>query len=229
MEIYAVSILQLPREEEIVKLVNVLSPKNQERLQNYKNYKSVCESVIGELLVRYYLKIKYGLNDEQITFSYNAYGKPFINNLKNFFFSISHSGQWVVCAFDYSQIGIDIEEIVDIDFSIADKFFAKREIDALNFLEGEDKRDKFFEIWTLKESYIKAIGKGMSIPLNSFSVVSNNHYKIINIHETERREPLIKLYTLDPKYKLAVTAYSSKPSKGLSIVSLYELLGAFSR
>ena len=62
------------------------------------------------------------------------------------------------------EIGCDIQQIKDINLSIADRFFTAEERKYVKCTED------FFRIWTLKESFIKAIGKGLALPLNSFSI-----------------------------------------------------------
>ncbi len=86
-------------------------------------------------------------------------------------FSLSHSGNYAVCAISdgkEEEIGADIERHKKIERDIAGHFFC----------EGENRRIKtdedFYSIWTLKESFIKAVGKGLAIPLNSFEVFEEN-------------------------------------------------------
>ena len=69
------------------------------------------------------------------------------------------------------DVGIDVEELTrkTDTIELADRFFSLEEATALRGLKREDQTERFFSYWTLKESYIKAIGTGLSMPLDNFS------------------------------------------------------------
>nr|WP_269320157.1 4'-phosphopantetheinyl transferase superfamily protein [Brevibacillus thermoruber] len=67
-----------------------------------------------------------------------------------------------------------MERIVRMDLHIADHLFTPQENRILASKTGDARLAYFFHVWTLKESYVKAVGKGLSIPLDSFSVVCAN-------------------------------------------------------
>lgn len=88
-------------------------------------------------------------------------------------FNISHTTELIVCAVSLNyDLGADVEYIprnTDV-LGITDRFFSQAEIDELFSLPNEvEQRSRFFDYWTLKESYIKAWGGGLSIPLDQFS------------------------------------------------------------
>lgn len=93
------------------------------------------------------------------------YGKPYMID-SNFNFNISHSGNTVVCVFSKQEIGVDIEEINDIEYNLFENVFSSKELAEIN----DKGLDKFYEFWTKKESVIKAIGKGMSLPLTEIEI-----------------------------------------------------------
>ena len=101
-----------------------------------------------------------GLAFEQVFLETEKKGKPYLVGRKDICFNLSHSGSYVVAAFDTAPVGIDIEEIKSDGKKIAERFFCSEEI-------------AFTELWTRKESYIKAVGEGMRIPLDSFSVLED--------------------------------------------------------
>jgi len=83
------------------------------------------------------------------------------------FFNISHSGKYVIVAVSDKECGCDIEKTDEnVNFGrISERFFTESENEYIDFA-----RERFFEIWTLKESYLKCIGTGFHKPLNGFSV-----------------------------------------------------------
>jgi 4'-phosphopantetheinyl transferase len=87
-------------------------------------------------------------------------------------FNLSHTDGLVVMGVTRERaIGVDVENVRtrEVDIEIADRYFASEEVLALHMLPDEKQRRRFFEYWTLKESYIKARGMGLSIPLERFA------------------------------------------------------------
>ncbi|MCD6091871.1 MAG: 4'-phosphopantetheinyl transferase superfamily protein, partial [Bacteroidales bacterium] len=110
------------------------------------------------------------LNPMKIEFDYNEHEKPFLKGYPKAHFNISHSGDYVVVAFSDCAVGIDIEKNKGDRLKVAKRFFTKEELEDLFAYSGIEKQiDYFYQLWTLKESYMKAIGKGISMSLSSFS------------------------------------------------------------
>nr|WP_298719050.1 4'-phosphopantetheinyl transferase superfamily protein [uncultured Steroidobacter sp.] len=109
-------------------------------------------------------------------FSNNRYGRPEIANLTRdecgLCFNISHTrGLIALGVTQRRELGVDVENLRtrEVSLEIADRFFAKAEVAELATVPRERQQDRFFEYWTFKESYIKARGMGLSIPLGQFS------------------------------------------------------------
>jgi 4'-phosphopantetheinyl transferase len=86
-------------------------------------------------------------------------------------FNIAHTDGLIVCACAMSTVGVDTE-LVRTDrapLDVADRYFSQAEVAELRALPREAQPERFFQYWTLKESYIKATGKGLSTPLDRFS------------------------------------------------------------
>jgi len=94
-------------------------------------------------------------------------GKPTLISPKNSLdFNVAHSNNFFVCAIaDSGLIGVDVEEINEIDLQTALEFCCNSELVHLNTCNDIERRINFFKLWTLKEAYVKAIGKGLSYPL----------------------------------------------------------------
>lgn len=151
--------------ENFLKLLDNLNDNDKEKILRYKKYEDSLRSLYGKLL------LKDALNIVELNLSYNEYGKPYLQSpYDDIHFNISHSGEWVVLAIDTVPIGIDIQEITNADINIAKRFFSKEESEYIFSLSNENQIEAFFKLWSLKEAYVKAEGKGLSIPLNSFTI-----------------------------------------------------------
>lgn len=112
----------------------------------------------------------FGIRYEAERITENAYQKPgFASGAAEF--NLSHSGTKVMCVMSEIPVGCDTEKLGNADTEIAKRFFHAEEYAAL-LAEKTDgvRRDLFFRLWTLKESYIKCIGRGFCLPLNEFCV-----------------------------------------------------------
>lgn len=118
-------------------------------------------------------KSKYGymFDDEDII--KGEHGKPYFKENK-LFFNISHSKGMGAIVLDESECGIDIEKMRNISFKMADRFFADDEKDWINQVRGEEQAERFFKVWTGKEAYTKMLGCGLTVPMDSFSVLDEN-------------------------------------------------------
>jgi 4'-phosphopantetheinyl transferase len=87
-------------------------------------------------------------------------------------FNLSHSGERALLALGVGRpVGVDIEQHRALDpLALARRFFSRDEIDALDRLGGQARAEAFFRCWTRKEALIKAMGDGLSFPLDSFAV-----------------------------------------------------------
>jgi 4'-phosphopantetheinyl transferase len=110
----------------------------------------------------------------KVQFSYGPKGKPGLAD-SNFpiRFNASNSGNLAVYAFtEGCDIGIDVEQVRSVPEmeQIAERFFAPDETSELMALPEPDRPQAFYNCWTRKEAYIKAVGDGLSVPLDSFRV-----------------------------------------------------------
>ena len=132
--------------------------------------------IAGRGLLRNILSRYLGKEPEQLCFCYNSYGKPALiqeTGVEGFCFNLSHSHGMALYAMTRGrEIGIDIERFrSDVEAEkLAERFFSPREAAVLRALPEHLRAEGFFNCWTRKEAYIKAEGKGMSIPLRAFDV-----------------------------------------------------------
>jgi 4'-phosphopantetheinyl transferase len=202
VEVFALNIAEPISSYELNKLITLVSEEKKKRIDSIHFVEDKKRLVYGDVLIKYLLIKRVGLHGNGISYKYNEYGKPFLEYGQSFNFNISHSGNWIVSALSLNEVGIDIEQIKIVDFRIAKRFFSKLEYMDLNNKSENNKLDYFYDLWTLKESYIKYLGKGLYYPLNSFSIRKNRR-SIQLFDEQERKTLYFKQYKLG-SYKLSV-------------------------
>jgi 4'-phosphopantetheinyl transferase len=115
-----------------------------------------------------------GCSPERLQFACGEFGKPRLDAPRTSLeFNIAHSGDWVLLAVgDGVPIGVDVEEQRPLHdhTEIAERFFSCAERAALRGLPKHEQQRAFFVAWTRKEAVLKALGTGLSTPLDSFDV-----------------------------------------------------------
>ncbi len=118
-----------------------------------------------------------GIPESRQEFVYNKYGKPSLKDDCSFHFNISHCEELAVCATATKPIGADAEKIRKFPEHVLRRCFTEREIKFVR--ESSSPETAFFQLWTLKESLVKATGKGLSYPLKKAEfIIENNHITV---------------------------------------------------
>lgn len=138
----------------------------------FRSEKREKQFVLGRIIATYALCSLMSVSKKQICFCRDVFGKPYLKGYDDISFNISHSGDYIACAISDSAVGIDIELLRDVYDHGVLEFLADEEQRYLKAIPEQNKCKEFFDIWTKKESYIKMIGKGLSISMRSFSVLS---------------------------------------------------------
>ena len=155
----------------------LLSTDEQARADRFRFPKDRRHSIITHGLLRLLLARYLNAPPDGIRFALNQYGKPALcvarfpaTPLK---FNLSHSGEFVLFAFAHRELGIDLEWTQRTLYEpekLAERYFSAVENETLRRLPSTQKRAGFFNAWTRKEAYIKAKGRGLSLPLEQFDV-----------------------------------------------------------
>ncbi|WP_368993905.1 4'-phosphopantetheinyl transferase superfamily protein [Caldifermentibacillus hisashii] len=184
-------------------LLEIVGQKKAQKLRRYQRNDQYC-SLIGEMLLRKYLWDNRW--EKNIVLKENEFGKPYVRGIE---FNISHSGSWVVCAVCDQRVGIDIEKVYDFDINLVTHFFHPYEINWIHQVNGIEKINRFFKIWTKKESFIKAVGEGLSIDLSSFSVIRKDQMGI-NINDQKVNVQLFEIPYVKG-YECSCSVLTSRP------------------
>lgn len=154
----------------------LLSPGEQARLGRFHSDRKRRQYLVSRALLRTALSGCHAIEPAAWRFEKNGYGKPEISHAEaglGIRFNLSHADGVSVCAIATGrEIGVDIEDCQRATrASLLDlgRYFSAGEAEALRALPGGRLADRFFDYWTLKESYIKARGAGFAIALDTFS------------------------------------------------------------
>lgn len=222
MDIYGVKLSEKINENMFHKLLSLVAKEKQLRINRFIKWQDRQRTLIGDILIRILAVNKLELQNSNIFFTQNAYGKPCIKGKEDFHFNISHSGDWIVCTVDSASVGIDVEQIRPINLEIANRFFSKEEYNDLLNVSKENRLEYFYDLWTLKESYIKICGKGLSMPLDSFTIKKNN--KGISVQSNgDNNNYFFKQYHVDDEYKLSVCSLNNGFPQNLSIMTFSQI------
>lgn len=129
--------------------------------------------IVAHRWVRILLGRCIGRSPESLRFVAGAHGKPALVDAPfDLRFNLSHAGERALLAIARGRdVGVDIEQEQDIEvFDLASRFFAPSEVAALRGVESTERIPAFFRCWTRKEAFIKALGDGLSFPLDGFEV-----------------------------------------------------------
>lgn len=142
--------------------------ERQERILKLRQAADRRRALGAELLLGYALKLR-GVTE--FTLSCGAHGKPYLDGVQGLYFNLSHAGEYAICAISDREIGCDIERIdPQINLGIADRFFTPEEAEWMRAEENASEQvERFFRLWTLKESLMKATGLGFSLSPRTFS------------------------------------------------------------
>lgn len=116
--------------------------------------------------------------------SYGEFGKPFYPEHPDFHFNISHSGSAVMCIVGDAECGCDTEKIRPLRRGVASRVLSEEESEL--FSRSGKSIELLFTIWTLKEAFLKCLGRGLSVSLKDFSVVDADGKPCLKQHFTDR-------------------------------------------
>jgi 4'-phosphopantetheinyl transferase len=207
-EVYGVFMNRLLTTDEFQQMLRGVSEDRRAQAAKFRKPEDAHRALIGEMLTRAVIIEKLQVTNAEIVFAKNRYGKPCVVGYPSFHFNVSHSGRWIVCAVDQQPVGIDIEQIIPVDLEVAKPFFSEEEYRYLMEQEEQEQLGCFYEIWTMKESYVKWTGRGLSLPPNSFSIL----LQPATIHPFQMSGSscpcFFRRWNVDREYRMAVCSTS---------------------
>ena len=203
--------------ESLARFHSFLSSDEQHRIDQFRFEHLKRSYTLSRGVLRLLLAFYLDQHPKAIEFAYGPKGKPKICQATPVCFNASHSADIAVYAFSLDcELGIDVEkvrELPDLE-SISSRFFCAAEASELQSLSANDRCHAFFRCWTRKEAYVKAVGDGLSMPLDRFQVtlLPEDPVRFVHIGNDKKAAQTWALHHLDfTPQCVGALAYQDKP------------------
>lgn len=176
--------------------------------------RSLLAGYLLQVAMREQTEKKSGLQENatplSLSYRYGENGKPYLKNYHDIFFSLSHSGAYVIAVFSDREIGADLQEQRSIKEGLADRFFSTKDRELYRktkLLTAGEEAASFCRIWAVKEAYMKLTGEGMKQGLASTALIVDDCFKEIwetGIIRGKGGDAYFHMYDIIEGYSLAV-------------------------
>ena len=169
MKLYVAQIECLKDEKTFETYLCKVNEQRRAKVLRCKNKDDQRRSLMAGVLLRYGLE-ELGLSYERVEFAVTKEGKPYLKSHPEIFYSLSHSGEYVICLIADRNVGADIESNKRKLFqdgneekllALAQKSFSREEYEGLVHLTKKERDELFLKLWTRKEAYGKTLGQGV--------------------------------------------------------------------
>lgn len=179
VKVYFANIGLLEDAELFEKWLQRMNPVRKEKVEKCRQRKDKFRCLLAGILLRYALEHE-GLVYEDLEFGITEHGKPFLKNVSDTHFSISHAGRYALCCISDNVVGADVEVLEKHIFEDEDKLcktakkiLSKNEYQMFLDAKFEEKKKLFLKFWTQKESFSKAVGKGLGMDFPKIDELCN--------------------------------------------------------
>lgn len=226
--------LQVRDSETLSHYRQLLSDEESHRVDRFYFDKDRYDYLVSHAMMRLILSKYAPIAPQDWTFEKNTHGKPYISERHSLDtdlqFNLSHTeGKTVFAITTLNSLGIDIEakNRTSHYLNLANHFFSSTEAKDLQTANEKVQKERFFDYWTLKEAFIKAVGKGLSIPLDSFSfeLLTSQRIKLSMQDKAEFPPNHWQFWSLDYRetYTIALCKACS-PGESLPVLQVIDFL-----
>lgn len=225
--------------EQSLALYEMLSVDRRNKVDRLRNADMKEKQIKIGAFLQYILSTYLNIVPECVEFEYNPQGKPSVKqsgstkNEMELYFNMSHSGDYVVLAVGDAPLGIDVERKRSDRLKVAKRCFCKEEYEyIISAINDEEQVERFLEYWTLKEAFVKYIGKGLAVPLNSFLIKREaSNYRLILLAEASIYGDALDVgnislesFELCAGYRISICHNNIESVQNVKKISLFDLL-----
>lgn len=181
LKCFYMDIEEVPSKEQITAFEQILPKERMMRQRQLQKKERAVSFLLTSAFMQYGISVTLDIPMNEIVYQYGENGKPMlaegvIRDGRTVDFNMSHSGRYAVLAVSDAVVGIDIEKRRHGRERVAERCFCRQEYEDIMSAATEEERDeRFLRYWTMKEAYIKRVGKGLQIPLDSFRILRKEH------------------------------------------------------
>ncbi|PEI45015.1 hypothetical protein COL87_12240 [Bacillus pseudomycoides] len=214
---------------EVDRILETIHLADKVRILKFKKNEDKMRALLAVLLARYALATALQMPEGELIVERLENGRPFLKEPAEWKgdFNLTHSGEWVVCALNSAgRIGVDTEKIEEIDINLFKGVLTRTELEVLTG-NKEDSIPTFFSLWSRKESFVKALGTGLSYPLEKVEFVpisDSDSYQVYLLGGSFITSWYCKDFYLDKRYSLAVCTDKLPFPESLNFLDASDLL-----
>ena len=201
INVYYINTASLMEDRVFESFYGLLSPERRKKTDALRRREDKARSLGAGLLLRAGFS-RLGINAEDEIFLVSEGGKPYLAHRDGLFFNLAHSGDRAMCVISDVEVGCDVELIGGGNERVAKRFFTEIENQWLETCE--DKASGFARIWTLRESVVKATGRGIAASLGGFSIGFRGESAYVLGGDDMERKIALREYFRDDSHAYAV-------------------------
>ena len=161
IELYITNIKKLCDKSKIDSILMHISAYRKEKYDNAKNDEVKLQILTVSFLIDEYLKT-FDLREENMLYGFTGNGKPYFKNEGNIKFSITHSKELVGVAFSDREVGFDVQAVRNVGDEVFNRVLSDKENEDVSSAKNDNERlNKFFKYWVMKEAILKRNGTGL--------------------------------------------------------------------
>ncbi len=227
MKLYALNVRWLYEERAFARLLECVSAERRGKALSHRFAKDRALSLGAGLLLNLALQRFAPELPIPPEIRLGEYGKPYLAGNGVPEIGLSHSGEYAVCAIGREEVGVDVEQTGMVDAGVARRCFLERELHRVMPDGTHVDAEEFCRLWTLKESFIKRIGTGLSLDPLQFDIYGEGQIRVRQDYDAQLYH--CRLYEELTGYKLALCISSGDFPERIEIIEKEELPNAAAR
>lgn len=164
-------------ETDLLPVRSFISGERRERADRFRFEADRIRCIAAEGFLLYLLNTEYGIGPNKVAIEQDENGKPFLKKPEGtgLMFNLSHAGDWLVCALGDGCVGVDVEQVREADTVLAKAVMTPKELTDWRNMEESLRAPAFCRLWTLKESYSKFLGIGLSMEFSRVQMITEEN------------------------------------------------------